>query len=87
MPASGASGKPIPASTARCETVKPATPASASWTTEIWPTKPVMTTSERAMTIPINEFVSAWRKSYGSTTSASAHRSVDGSASATACFG
>ena len=74
MPASGASGKPMPASTARCETVKPATPASASWTTEIWPTKPVITTSERAITIPISEFVSAWRKSNGSTTSAIAQR-------------
>ena len=33
-----------------------------------------MTTSERAITIPISEFVSAWRKSNGSTTSAIAHR-------------
>ncbi len=46
-----------------------------------------MTTRERAITIPISEFVSAWRKSNGSTTSAIAHRSVDGIASATACFG
>ena len=81
-PASGASGKPIPASTARCETVKPATPASASCTTEIWPTKPVMTTSDSAITMPISEFVSAWRKSNGSTTSAIAHRTADGIASA-----
>ncbi len=87
MPASGASGKPIPASTARCETVKPATPASASWTTEIWPTKPVMTTSDSAITMPISEFVSAWRKSNGSTTSATAHRTVDGIARANGCFG
>ena len=67
--------------------MKPATPARASWTTEICPTKPVMTTSERAITMPISEFVSAWRKSNGSTTSAIAHRIVDGIASAYACFG
>ena len=36
---------------ARCEMVKPATPASASCTTEIWPTKPVITTSERQITV------------------------------------
>ena len=37
-PISIAHGKPTPWSTARCETMKPETPASASWTIEIWPT-------------------------------------------------
>ena len=69
-PASGASGKPMPASTARCDTVKPETPARASWTTEIWPTNPVMTTSDSAITTPISVLISAWRKSNGSTTNA-----------------
>ena len=46
-PASAAHGKPMPASTAKCEIVKPAAPARASWATETWPTKPVMTTSDR----------------------------------------
>ena len=47
--------------------VKPATPASASWTTEIWPTKPTMTTSERQMTTPSSELIRDCRKSYGKT--------------------
>ncbi len=66
------------ASTARCETVKPATPASASCATEIWPTKPVMTTSDSAITTPIIELIIACRKSYGRTTSAIAQRIVVG---------
>ena len=56
-----------PTSVVRCDIVKPATPASASCTTEIWPTKPMMTTSERQMTTPSSELISACRKSYGKT--------------------
>ena len=58
-----AKGKPIPALTARCEMVKPDTPASDSCTTEIWPTKPVRTTSDSAITVPISVLMSASRKS------------------------
>jgi hypothetical protein len=79
LPASGASGKPMPASTARCEIVKPATPARASCTTEIWPTKPVMTTSDSAISVPISEVISASRKSNGSSTSAAAQTAASGS--------
>src|ERR1700722_3889659 len=39
MPASAATGNVMPKLTAMCEIVNPAAPASASWTTEIWPTK------------------------------------------------
>ena len=46
----------------------PETPASVSCTTEIWPTKPVSTTSDRAITVPIRVLISASRKSNGSTT-------------------
>ena len=42
----------------------------ASCTTEICPTKPVITTSDSAITVPISELISAWRKSNGRTTSA-----------------
>ena len=75
-PSKGPSGNPMPWSTAMCETVKPATPASASWTTEIWPTKPVITTSDRQIKAPSSETTSACRKSHGSTTSATAHAAV-----------
>ena len=34
---------------AMCEMVKPGAPARASWMIEIWPTKPVMTTSDSAI--------------------------------------
>ena len=56
-----------PTSVVRCDIVKPATPASASCTTEIWPTKPTMTTSERQMTTPSSELIRDCRKSYGKT--------------------
>src|SRR5204863_7838712 len=46
MPASAATGNVMPKLTAICEIVNPAAPASASWMTEIWPTKPVTTTSD-----------------------------------------
>ena len=59
-----------PTSVVRWDMVKPATPASASCTTEIWPTKPMMTTRERQMTMPSIELISACRKSYGKTISA-----------------
>ena len=62
----GPSGNPMPAS-GEVEMTKPATPERASWTTEIWPTKPVMTTSERVSTAAIIELISAWRKSKGKT--------------------
>ena len=52
-----------PTSVVRWDMVKPATPASASCTTEIWPTKPTMTTSERQMMTPSSELISACRKS------------------------
>ena len=76
-PHNGASGKPMPASTAMCETTKPETPARASCTTEICPTKPVMTTSDRAITVPISELISACLKSNGRTTSATAQTTVN----------
>ena len=50
--------------------MKPDTPASASWTIEIWPTKPVITTSERHMIVASSDVISACRKSYGRTISA-----------------
>ncbi len=56
--------------------MKPATPARLSCTTEICPTKPVITTSESAITVPISELISACRKSNGSTTSARAQTIV-----------
>ena len=59
-----------PTSVVRWDIVKPATPASASCTTEIWPTKPMMTTRERQMTMPSSELISACLKSYGNTISA-----------------
>ena len=72
MPASAATGKVMPKLTAMCEIVNPAAPARASWITEIWPTKPVMTTSDSARTAPISVLISASRKSYGKTTSSTA---------------
>ena len=63
VPMMSAKGKPIPALTAKCEMVKPDTPARESWTTEIWPTKPVSTTSDSAITVPISVLMSASRKS------------------------
>ena len=78
VPMMGAKGKPIPALTARCEMTKPAIPASESWTTEIWPTNPVSTTNDSAITVPISVLISASRKSNGSTTRATrAHRAGD----------
>ena len=55
-----------------CEIVNPAAPASASWTTEIWPTKPVTTTSDSAISAPISVLISASRKSNGNTISSTA---------------
>ena len=60
-PASGPHGKPIPASANRRDTTNPDTPASATWASDTWPTKPVITTSERHTTIPIRDSISAWR--------------------------
>ena len=37
--------------------MKPVAPARASWTTEIWPTKPVMTTSDSAISAPISDLI------------------------------
>ena len=50
--------------------MKPEMPASASWTIEIWPTKPVITTTERHMIAARSDVISACRKSYGKTISA-----------------
>ena len=72
MPASAATGKVMPKLTAMCEIVNPAAPARASWMIEIWPTKPVMTTSDSAMTAPISVLISASRKSNGKMTSSTA---------------
>src|SRR5690242_19384018 len=72
MPARAATGNVIPKLANMCETVNPAAPARASWTTEIWPTKPVITTSDSAMTVPISVLTSASRKSYGKMTSSTA---------------
>ncbi len=52
----------------------PATPARLSCTTEIWPTKPVMTTSER--TTPISEFTSDLRREVEEDASSSALRTT-----------
>ncbi len=87
VPARGARGKPIPAFTARCEIVNPETPASVNCTTEIWPTNPVMTTSESAMTVPISVLISASRKSNGSTTSAIAQIATPTAVVRTRCCG
>src|SRR5215475_5397650 len=76
MPASAATGNVIPKLTAMCEIVNPAAPASASWTTEICPTKPVITTSDSAISAPISVLTSASRKSNGNTISRTASRSV-----------
>ena len=43
--------------------MKPEMPASASWTIEIWPTKPVITTTDRHMIVARSDVISAWRKS------------------------
>src|SRR5512135_1206914 len=72
MPASAATGNVMPKLTAMCEIVKPAAPASASWTTEIWPTNPVTTTSDSAISAPISVLISASRKSNGNTISSAA---------------
>ena len=56
-------GKPTPWSVARWERMKPEMPASASWTTEIWPTKPVITTTDRHMIVARSDVISACRKS------------------------
>ena len=66
----GPSGKKMSASVANFDTANPATPDSASCTTEICPTKPVITTSESRITVPIIVLMSACRKSNGRTISA-----------------
>ena len=50
--------------------MNPEIPASASWTIEIWPTKPVITTTDRHMIVARSDVISACRKSYGKTISA-----------------
>ncbi len=72
MPASAASGKVMPKLLAMCAIVKPAAPARASWMIEIWPTKPVITTSDSAIRMPMSVLISALRKSNGKTTSSTA---------------
>ena len=63
MPMIGASGNPIPKLTAKWEMTNPATPARVNCTTEIWPTKPVSTTSDSDISVPIRVLISASRKS------------------------
>ena len=58
-PMIGASGKPSPAFTMRCDMTNPHPPDRASCTTDTWPTKPVMTTSDSARTAPIIDVMSA----------------------------
>ena len=60
--------------------MKPEMPASASWTTEIWPTKPVITTTERHMIVARSDVINACRKSYGKTISATTAAVVPSSA-------
>ena len=79
-PISIPAGKPTPWSVARWERMKPEMPASASWTTEIWPTKPVITTTERHMIVASSDVISAWRKSYGKTIRATTAAAVPSSA-------
>ena len=45
----------------RCDTAKPHTPASVTWTSDTWPTKPVITTSDKHTTMPISDSMNAWR--------------------------
>ena len=56
--------------------MKPEMPASASWTMEIWPTKPVITTTDRHMIVARSDVISACRKSYGRTISATTATAV-----------
>ena len=51
----------MPASTTRCDTVKPHTPARVTWASDTWPTNPVITTSDRHTTTPISDSMNAWR--------------------------
>ena len=51
----------MPALALMCDTAKPATPARVTWASDTWPTKPVITTSERHTTIPTIDSISAWR--------------------------
>ena len=60
--------------------MKPEMPASASWTTEICPTKPVITTADRHMIVARSDVISACRKSYGKTISAVTATAVPSSA-------
>ena len=60
-PAIGPHGKPMPAETIMWDTTNPDTPASATCASDTWPTKPVITTSERQTTIPISDSINAWR--------------------------
>src|SRR6201982_1945804 len=87
MPASAATGNVMPKLTAMCEIVNPAAPASASWITEIWPTKPVTTTSDSAISAPISVLIRASRKSNGNTTSSTAPTSAQISPARTRCCG
>ena len=69
-PISIPAGKPTPWSAARWERMNPEIPASASWTIEIWPTKPVITTTDRHMIVARSDVISACLKSYGKAISA-----------------
>ena len=60
-PMIGPQGNPMPASTMRCDTVKPHTPARVTWASDTWPTNPVITTSDRQTTMPISDSMRAWR--------------------------
>ena len=87
MPARAATGNVMPKLTAMCEIVNPAAPASASWITEIWPTKPVTTTSDSAISAPISVLIRASRKSNGNTISRTAPTSAQISPVRTRCCG
>src|SRR5579875_932222 len=66
IPASGASGKSAqipPTLVSMCDIAYPVTPARATWTTEICPTKPTTTTSDRQIIAPSIELTIACLKS------------------------
>ena len=68
MPTSGASGKSAhtpPTLVSMCDIAYPVTPARPTWTTEICPTKPTTTTSDRQIIAPSIELTIACRNSYG----------------------
>ncbi len=50
-----------------CDTTNPDTPARVTCASDTWPTKPVMTTSDRQTTMPISDSIKACRYPNGNT--------------------